>query len=372
MKRINKVKWLFMLLAVIAVSGMILAGVSKADTTYDAHVPEEKRISWSSGDSNRTLIVQQNDTKDVWLTVNGSEPNYVTSNPIEIGFDADGTVWYISQNHYVYYVSVDLDGFNPITNVMYVWATNTYGTTVTPMYDNDVIDFIYDENNYITSYNTSDDIHHTANLRDLKNWRQRYPDGFPEPSLNPTETNEPGVTPSKAPDATPSAAPTAHPTNIPNTDNSTKATTPLAKGKTFTAQKAQYKVISADTKQPTVAYVQPSKKNQTSVTIPNTVKMNGVSYKVTSIAPKAFANNKKLKKVTVAGNVTSIGKNAFRGCKNLTKVTIKSTKLKASSVGANAFKGTNKKLVVKVPKSKVKAYRKFFKKKGNKLVKVRK
>ena len=131
-------------------------------------------------------------------------------------------------------------------------------------------------------------------------------------------------------------------------------------------------MTSTGSKQPTVAYVQPSKKNQTSVSIPNTVKVNGVSYKVTSIAPKAFANNKKLKKVTVASNVTSIGKNAFRGCKNLTKVTIKSTKLKASSVGANAFKGTNKKLVVKVPKSKVKAYRKYFKKKGNKLVKVRK
>ena len=131
-------------------------------------------------------------------------------------------------------------------------------------------------------------------------------------------------------------------------------------------------MTSTGSKQPTVAYVQPSKKNQTSVTIPNAVKVNGVSYKVTSIAPKAFANNKKLKKVTVASNVTSIGKNAFRGCKNLTKVTIKSTKLKASSVGANAFKGTNKKLVVKVPKSKVKAYRKFFKKKGNKQVKVRK
>ena len=114
------------------------------------------------------------------------------------------------------------------------------------------------------------------------------------------------------------------------------------------------------------------KKNASSVTVPDKIKVNGVTYQVKSIAPKAFANNKKLKKITIGKNVTSIGKQAFAGCKKLKKITIKSVKLKSSSIGKNAFKGTAKKLTVKVPKKKYKAYKKFLKKKGNKTVKVTK
>ena len=115
-----------------------------------------------------------------------------------------------------------------------------------------------------------------------------------------------------------------------------------------------------------------SKKNASNVIVPDKIKVNGVTYQVKSIAPKTFANNKKLKKITIGKNVTSIGKQAFAGCKKLKKITIKSAKLKSNSVGKNAFKGTAKKLTVKVPKKKYKAYKKFLKKKGNKTVKVTK
>uniref|UniRef100_UPI000FF48914 leucine-rich repeat protein n=1 Tax=Clostridium sp. OM05-9BH TaxID=2293046 RepID=UPI000FF48914 len=86
---------------------------------------------------------------------------------------------------------------------------------------------------------------------------------------------------------------------------------------------------------------------------------------------KAFANNKKLKKVTISKNITSIGKNAFAGCKKLKKITIKSTKLKSKSIGKNAFKGTAKNLVINVPKKQYKTYKKFLKKKGNKKIKIK-
>ena len=177
---------------------------------------------------------------------------------------------------------------------------------------------------------------------------------------------EPSVKPSAAPSVTPSVAPTARPTNKPQ-----KTTAPAAVGTTLKDKSGSYKVVSSNKKQPTISYVQSAKTKAASVTVPDKVTIGGVTYKVTAIAPKAFANNKKLKKVTISKNITSIGKNAFAGCKKLKKITIKSTKLKSSSIGKNAFKGTAKNLVVKVPKKQYKAYKKFLKKKGNKKVKIR-
>ena len=104
--------------------------------------------------------------------------------------------------------------------------------------------------------------------------------------------------------------------------------------------------------------------------IPNTVESKGVRYKVTSIAPGAFQNNKKLKSVVIGKNIVSIGKNAFKNCKNLKRIVIRSEKLKVSKIASNILKGTNKKLVIKVPKNKWKQYKKFLKKCGNKKVRI--
>lgn len=173
--------------------------------------------------------------------------------------------------------------------------------------------------------------------------------------------------PSEKPSAAPSVTPTARPTNKPQ-----KTTAPAAVGTTLKNKSGSYKVVSSNKKQPTISYVQSAKTKTASVTVPDKVTIGGVTYKVTAIAPKAFANNKKLKKVTISKNITSIGKNAFAGCKKLKKITIKSTKLKSKSIGKNAFKGTAKNLVINVPKKQYKAYKKFLKKKGNKTVKVKK
>ena len=173
--------------------------------------------------------------------------------------------------------------------------------------------------------------------------------------------------PSVKPSAAPSVTPTARPTNKPQ-----KTTAPAAVGTTLKDKSGSYKVVSSNKKQPTISYVQSAKTKTASVTVPDKVTIGGVTYKVTAIAPKAFANNKKLKKVTISKNITSIGKNAFAGCKKLKKITIKSTKLKSKSIGKNAFKGTAKNLVINVPKKQYKAYKKFLKKKGNKTVKVKK
>lgn len=121
--------------------------------------------------------------------------------------------------------------------------------------------------------------------------------------------------------------------------------------------KATYTVTTAGA---VVTYKALANKKVKKVTIPSSVNINGITYKVTSVAPNAFKKCKKLKKVTIGAGVTEIGKNAFVGCKNLKNVIVKSKSLK--KVGKNAFKGINKAAKIKVPKKQLKKYQKLFKK----------
>lgn len=127
---------------------------------------------------------------------------------------------------------------------------------------------------------------------------------------------------------------------------------------------AFYKVTKAGLTGGTVEYVKPVNKKKTTVSIPATVKLDGITYKVTSIAKNAFKNNKNIKKLTIGKNVSKIGAKSFFGCKKLKTITIKTTRLTAKKIGANAFKGIKAKATVKVPKKKYKTYKKILKKKG--------
>ena len=86
----------------------------------------------------------------------------------------------------------------------------------------------------------------------------------------------------------------------------------------------------------------------TSITIPSTVKIGGVSYKVVQIGNKAFRNNTKLKKVIIGKNVTTIGKQSFYNCKKLSRIIVKGKTIKSIKTGA--FKKTAGKITVTVPK----------------------
>ena len=113
-----------------------------------------------------------------------------------------------------------------------------------------------------------------------------------------------------------------------------------------------------------VEYKAPKNKKQTKIVVPDTIKINGVTYKVTSIAKNAFKNNKKLKTVTVGKNVSKMGANVFTGCKKLKTITIKSKKLTAKTLSKSTFKGLTKATTIKVPKKKLSAYKKLFKNSG--------
>ena len=150
---------------------------------------------------------------------------------------------------------------------------------------------------------------------------------------------------------------------------SPKQETSLKKGTKITEKKSKavYKVSGNKT----VEYNKVDKKAKTS-TIPSTIKVNGVNYRVTAIAPKAFVNNKNLKKVVIPASVRSIGKRAFSGCKNLKTIVIQTPYLTKKSVGIKAFKGIHAKATIKVPKKQKKAYQKLLKTKGlGKKVKIK-
>jgi hypothetical protein len=136
--------------------------------------------------------------------------------------------------------------------------------------------------------------------------------------------------------------------------------------------KAVYKVTKAGKTGGTVTYVKSTNKKAKTITIPATVSVEGITYKVTAVSASAFKNNTKVTKLTIGSNVSSIGKNAFYGCKKLKTITIKTKKLTSAKVGSNAFKGIYSKATVKVPKKKLNVYKKFLKKKGiGKNVKVK-
>ncbi len=192
-----------------------------------------------------------------------------------------------------------------------------------------------------------------------------------------TEEPKPG-TPTQAPSTeepkpeAPTKAPATEepkpgvPTQIPATEEPkpgilTQA--PAAKGeKLKTSSGVSYLVTRSSDKNPTVSYQGGDKGSK--VVIPKTVSINGVTYKVTSVAKGAFRNNKKLKKVVLGSNITKIGTNAFEGCSNLKMIVVKTTMLTKANVGSKAFSGIHRNAVFNVPKKKVELYRTIFTKYG--------
>ena len=187
------------------------------------------------------------------------------------------------------------------------------------------------------------------------------PDG--KGDTKPAENPKPSTKPAENPK--PSQKPTTNlkPSTKPAGNALLKTGTQVTDKKTG----AVYKVNGIRT----VEYKKSLKKT-TSIAIPSVLNIKGVKYQVTSIAPKAFMNNKKLKKVVIPATIRSIGKKAFAGCKNLKKITVKTPYLTKKSVGAKAFKGIHAKAAIKVPKKQKKAYTSLFKAKGvGKKVKIK-
>ena len=227
---------------------------------------------------------------------------------------------------------------------------------------------------------------HVGNMTLYAKWTKvAKPSPSPTPTTpaapSPTPTTPAAPSPTPTTPATPSPAPTIPaaptpaqivtpaPTQQPTAQPTQKPTeAPAEEGKEGTfikdSQGSTFKITNADSENPEVQYEAPAKNAKGKVKVPAFVKVNGVTYQVTSVSGKAFKGNSKITKIIIGKNVTKIGKKAFSKCKKLKLLVIKSRKLKAKNVAKNAFKGITKKTTVKVPKSKIKAYRKLLRKKG--------
>ena len=160
----------------------------------------------------------------------------------------------------------------------------------------------------------------------------------------PDSTETPGDASDGTPDKTPGDTTNQPPSQTPGKTEEEKPSKTEAKSVKKNRKKTIggviYKVTKAGkSKKAEVTVIGISGKKKRAVTIPATVRIDGVTCKV-----------------------TGIGQKAFKGCSKLKKITIKTKTLK--TVGKQALKGIQKKAVIKVPKAKYKTYKKLLRAKA--------
>ena len=246
------------------------------------------------------------------------------------------------------------------------------------------------------------------------------PSETPSPSPAPSETPSPSPTPSETPSQQPSESPSAthgqQPSEMPEDDVDETPDEAVEVGDSMDISGLVYEIAQIENGKVYVTFKE-ADEDAEDITIPTTfMDAAGRTCYVKEIAPYAFANHKKLKKVkiaegitkigkkafyhctalkkvtlpgslvtigdsafegdrsitaiTIPKNVKTIGKKAFYKCKKLKTVTLKTTKMK--KVGASAFKKTKKGMLFKLPKKKNATYRKLLKKKYDSGVRFRK
>ena len=237
-----------------------------------------------------------------------------------------------------------------------------------------------------------------------------------QPSEMPSPSPTPSETPSQQPSESPSATPGQQPSDMPEDDVDETPDEAVEIGDSMDISGLVYEIAQIENGKVYVTFKE-ADEDAEDITIPTTfMDAAGRTCYVKEIAPYAFANHKKLKKVkiaegitkigkkafyhctalkkvtlpgslvtigdsafegdrsitaiTIPKNVKTIGKKAFYKCKKLKTVTLKTTKMK--KVGASAFKKTKKGMLFKLPKKKNATYRKLLKKKYDSGVRFRK
>ena len=242
------------------------------------------------------------------------------------------------------------------------------------------------------------------------------PSPSPAPSETPSPSPAPSETPNQQPSESPSATPGQQPSEMPEDDVDETPDEAVEVGDSMDISGLVYEIAQIENGKVYVTFKE-ADEDAEDITIPTTLMdAAGRTCYVKEIAPYAFANHKKLKKVkiaegitkigkkafyhctalkkvtlpgslvtigdsafegdrsitaiTIPKNVKTIGKKAFYKCKKLKTVTLKTTKMK--KVGASAFKKTKKGMLFKLPKKKNATYRKLLKKKYDSGVRFRK
>lgn len=204
----------------------------------------------------------------------------------------------------------------------------------------------------------------------------------PTPDAKPTVNPEvqPSVSPDSPSEVTPIITPKAVPTSTPTPSPPSSARVNTC----FRVGNLKYRVTANQV----VTCYGTTNSRVTKISIPSTIRYNGVTYRVTSIWANAFKKKSRLTTVSIGHNVSIIGKNAFYKCKKLKKVTI-GTGL--TQINPGAFRGVKKgcmitikslklkrvssridqsvsRMTVRVPKRKYTAYKKLLRKKSKSVI----
>ncbi|MBR4758704.1 MAG: leucine-rich repeat domain-containing protein [Lachnospiraceae bacterium] len=132
-----------------------------------------------------------------------------------------------------------------------------------------------------------------------------------------------------------------------------KVTTVSPKAFEKSAENAGYKVTDNRVDSLAVEYAGQvnAKKTKKTVSVPEYSNYRGIRFKVTGIAAKSFRKNTKVTKVKIASSITMIGANCFEGCTKLQQVTVgKGLK----EIGKNAFKNCKKLTLIQLKGTKLK------------------
>lgn len=225
-----------------------------------------------------------------------------------------------------------------------------------------------------------------AHTKNLDSSTVVTPSVEPTPDAKPTVNPEvqPSVSPDPTPEEKPSVTPEVTPKAVPT---STPTPTPPSSARVntcFRVGNLKYRVTANQV----VTCYGTTNSRVTKISIPSTVRYNGVTYRVTSIWANAFKNKSRLTTVSIGHNVSVIGKNAFYKCKKLKKITI-GTGL--TQINPGAFRGVKKgctitikslklkkvssridqsvsRMTVRVPKRKYTAYKKLLRKKSKSVI----
>ena len=126
-------------------------------------------------------------------------------------------------------------------------------------------------------------------------------------------------------------------------------------GKTVKVNGVTYMITEAGK---TVSYEKPASKDAKTVTIPATIKIHNLKYRVTSVSAEVFKDNKKITNLILGKCIRTIETKAFCRCKNLKRVTFQGSKVKA--IEEKAFAKTKKNLIVKAPKDVLETYKEMM------------
>ena len=169
-----------------------------------------------------------------------------------------------------------------------------------------------------------------------------------------------------------------------------KVTRVVPKNYTITVSRRKYKVTNQMIATAAVEITGLSDKKVVNLSVPDTVKIYGVTYKITSVGNKAFLEQPKMKTAKLGNNITTVKYGAFYNCPLLNSITFgKNVKTIGEHVFCHdkklrtmTFEGTAltsvgdhslykvSSLTIKAPSSKVSAYKKLFTNKGTKSFKV--